>query len=369
MDTPNPVTNSMNGTHTPRWAYLVMVLFWISTIFTDAAAMRLDPQSAAVPLEWSHFLAKRGLLAFFWMAVSAGALRWYAKRPIAGDNLVRSLLLAATAAAAICLAYGIHLGGVLSLMKADRSWREGIALIWGVDLLYAYFTVWQIVVAVNAFYYYRNMMQRRRESEQLQLKLAKIELMLFRAQLEPHFLCNALNSIASLVRLRRHEAAVDALNELGALLRSVLEVGERQLMPWHWESEFSRLYVKLQKLRFAERLQVHFDVDDVPAHTPIPILLLQPLIENAIHHGPLVDGATCDVSIRLRTTTDRVELQVSNTAAQHAARHNHGLGLNNIAARLKGLYGDNFLFRHGRDGERFVVRAEFPLLDADAVHA
>jgi LytS/YehU family sensor histidine kinase len=173
--------------------------------------------------------------------------------------------------------------------------------------------------------------------------LAKAELMLFRSQLEPDFLFNALNSIASLVRLRRHEAAVNALNELAALLRNILEIGQRQIMPWHWEMQFAQLYVGLQKLRFAEQLEVHFDAEHVAPETPVPILLLQPLLENAIHHGPLADGERCEVAVHLRCVAGRIQLEVSNAVARSGGDHSGGLGLSNVEARLRTLYGCRLL--------------------------
>jgi two-component system sensor histidine kinase AlgZ len=131
-------------------------------------------------------------------------------------------------------------------------------------------------------------------------------------------------------------------------------------MPWQWEHEFTRMYVALQTLRFADKLEVTFDIQGVPPGTPFPVLLLQPLIENAIHHGPLVDGQACRVDVRLRHADGRVRLQVGNLLARGVAPASSGLGISNIEARLRALYGDRFHFSHGPVQGRFEVRAEFP---------
>jgi hypothetical protein len=345
----------------PRWTLAIVIGFWLSTIAADIASFYLDPEVGLGRIDWGHFFIKRTALALFWSAVSIAALVWYRDRPIGAGNLWRSVLFAAPIAAVVCFAYALYFGAWLMLLSHGAvSWWRGAAMMWSPDVLYAYFTVWQIVVAANAFHYYRRLQREQRDSEQLQLKLAQTELMLFRAQLEPHFLFNALNSIASLVRLQRNEAAIDALNQLGTLLRGVLEVGQRQLMPWQWEFEFTGMYVALQKLRFAEKLDVVFDIQDIAASTPVPILILQPLIENAIHHGPLLDAERCEVEVRLRRHAGQLLLEVRNRIGHAVADAHHGLGLGSIAARLKAIYGDRANFTHERRDEMFIASATFP---------
>lgn len=345
----------------PRWTMAVVIGFWLSTIAADMASFYLDPELGLGQISWPPFFIKRAALALFWSGVSIAALIWYRDRPIIAGNLWRSLTFAAFVAALICAAYSLYFGILVFLLSnGTASLLRAIALIWSPDLLYAYFTVWQIVVAANAFHYYRRLERKQRESEQLQLKLAKTELMLFRAQLEPHFLFNALNSIASLVRLQRNESAVDALNQLGNLLRGILEMGQRQVMPWQWEYEFTSMYVALQKLRYADKLEVVFSIDDIPSGTPVPILILQPLIENAIHHGPLLDAERCEVHVHLHRKDGRVFLQVRNRVGNGEANERHGVGLNNIAARIKAIYGDQGQFTYECMDALFVARAEFP---------
>jgi sensor histidine kinase YesM len=343
----------------PHWAYAVVALYWLGIVFMDAAALRLDQDPDAI--SWPHYYLKRALLNLYWFVASILALGWYAERQLSVERFGSTLALTILVTLVATAGFSLWMAAVFSLFtEASRS--EILRAVWSGGLVSRYLTAWQIVIATNAFHYYRQLMSKRKESADLQLKLARTELMLFRAQLEPHFLFNALNSIAALVRLRRHEAAVNALNELSTLLRSILEVGQRQVMPWHWESEFARLYVGLQKLRFDDQLDVQFDAEHVPPETPIPILLLQPLLENAIHHGPLADGEHCKVAVRLRCDAGRIQLQVSNAVARTEQHLNGGLGLSNVAARLKGLYGDDCSFASTSTDGLFIVRAEFPVL-------
>lgn len=345
----------------PRWTLAAVLGFWLSTIAADIASFYLDPEMALGRIDWGQFFFKRAALALYWSAVSIAALVWYRDHPISADNLWRSLLFAAPMAALVCLGYALWFGALLMLLsQGSISWWRGAAMMWSPDLLYAYFTVWQIVIAANAFHYYRRLRREQRDSELLQLKLAQTELMLFRAQLEPHFLFNALNSIASLVRLQRNDTAIDALNQLGSLLRGVLEVGQCQVMPWQWEYEFTGMYVALQKLRFAEKLDVVFAIQDIPASTPVPILILQPLIENAIHHGPLLDAQRCRIEVRLQRRDGELLLEVRNRIGRAQAQTHHGVGLSNIAARLKAIYGDRAHFAYQQRDDTFIANAGFP---------
>jgi hypothetical protein len=351
--------------HLSRWVVFAVVAFWLGAVVVDAAQKRIDPDFDPAAAHWTVFVVKRGCLSLFWMAGTLLALHVYGERPLpletraarwrsAGHALLVGLVGAAV--------YGVYLGLVLRVATTRiATWWAGVVVAWPGDVIYGFFMVWQVIIVVTAYHTYRRMLRRKQESEALRARLQQTELLLFRAQLEPHFLFNTLNSIAALVQLRRAEDATDALNRLATLLRGVLEVGQRQVMPWRWESEFARTYVALQKLRFADRLEVHFEAPEVPPHASVPILLLQPLLENAILHGPLAEGRRCEISVCLRPVAQRLRLEVENEIAERSAGHTHGVGLANIGARLRALYGEHVLWRHGREGSRFVVRVEFPL--------
>lgn len=350
--------------HLPPPVVFVVVVFWFGNLLVDGVELRLDAGLDPATIAWDHFLLKRGALAFFWMLVTLGAVHAYGERPLNLDSAasrLRSFLQATFAAALISAAYTVYLARILAWNGVAPSWTQGIAMAWPGDVMYGFFRVWQIIIAVTAYHLYRQMQRRKRESDELKARLQQTELLLFRAQLEPHFLFNTLNSIASLVRLERPDAATDALHHLSSLLRGVLEVGQRQVMPWQWEREFAQTYISLQQLRFADRLDVRIDAPDVPPHAPVPILLLQPLLENAIVHGPLADGRGCLVQVTLRPRARHLELEVANEVAAGAAGKTHGVGLPNIRARLAALFGDDCELAYGRHGARFVVRVVFPI--------
>jgi sensor histidine kinase YesM len=345
----------------PRWAYVALASVWASTVLVDAAAISLDPAVAGA-IAWGELLAKRGLVALFWMSVSVGALAWFHDRPVRSSNVARMFGATALLALATVALYVAYLTLALVVVTlGEASLRESFDFVWSGKIIHAYVTAWLVAGLANLCHEYRRGLARQREAEQLRLALAETELSLLRAQLEPHFLFNALNSIASLVRLERNDAATDALSKLGQLLRGMLEVHDDPIVAWEWERDFTELYVALQKLRFGDRLAIAWRVADMPATTPFPAFLLQPLIENAIRHGRLRDGETCSIEVEVHASPARARVEVRNAVAPGDAAGGPGIGLRNIEARLRALYPGDFHFTTSREGDRFVARADFPI--------
>lgn len=345
----------------PGWAYVALALLWTTTVLTDAAAMSLDPELVAVHIPWGQFFAKRGLLALFWMGLSVAGLAWFHDRPVTNANVVRMFAMTMLLSAATVAVYAAYLTVVLVVVTlGEASFRESFDFVLSGKLLHAFVSAWLVAILSNAIHFYRRGLAKQRESETLRLKLVETELSLLRAQLEPHFLFNALNSISSLVRLERNDAATEALGKLGRLLRGMLEVGERPIVSWDWERRFTEAYLGLQKLRFGERLEIDLCVEGLSPSTRLPAVLLQPLIENAVRHGPLDDGETCKVEIRAQRVGERTRITVRNAVGGSSVR-GAGLGLKNIESRLAVLYPGDFTFTARTVGAFFVVRIDFPL--------
>ncbi len=352
----------------PRWVYAALAILWTSSVLLDAATLSLSasPQEG-VP--WALFFAKRGLHALFWVGVSVAALAWFHDRPITRANAARAIGLATLAALVLTALYGGFMTlALVAVTGGEASLGESAAAVWTSKLAQAFVNTWLVAALANGFHVYRRGLAKERESEQLRLRLAETELSLLRARLEPHFLFNALNTIASLVRLGRGDQATDALGKLGRLLRGMLEICESPVVAWDWERTFTEHYVALQELRFGTRLAVHVDARGVGPATQIPAFLLQPLIENAVRHGPLDDGKACRVDIRIATTGDRLTVGVENPIGG-TRDAGWGVGLRNVASRLEALYPGDFSFSAGRRGDRFVVCLELPLRPGDEVEA
>jgi two-component system LytT family sensor kinase len=183
------------------------------------------------------------------------------------------------------------------------------------------------------------------ETARLNEQLSKAQLNALRRQIEPHFLFNTLNAIAGLVREKRNDAAVDMIAGLSDFLRRIVEDSERQQVPLAEEVEFAQKYLNIQKVRFAERLQVSVDIPMELFPAQVPSLILQPMVENAIKHGiaKRVQGGAIRIAasrsngmLTLRVYNDGPSL-LANWETSHS-----GIGISNVRTRLQALYGEGF---------------------------
>lgn len=182
------------------------------------------------------------------------------------------------------------------------------------------------------------------------------ELEALKAQLNPHFLFNALNSVSALTTTapaRAREMCV----LLSDFLRRSLSSGERPLIPLREELALARQFLAVEKVRYGRRLEVEEEVDEEALGTVVPPLLLQPLVENAVRHGvaTLLDGGT--VTLRVSRTGDGVRVAVENPYdPESPAVSGSGLGLSIVRRRLAAAWGRAAeIEERGEDGRFRVV--------------
>ncbi len=213
----------------------------------------------------------------------------------------------------------------------------------------------------------------RREASLLH-QLADAELRALRAQINPHFLFNSLNTIAALVH-QDPTLAESMTLRLARIFRYVLTQTEKSFSPLHEEIDFLRAYLDIEQMRFGERLQVRFDVAEAVADQPIPPLILQPLVENAIKHGFSPKLGPCQLIVRCIAQQEELALTVEDDGvgappdrSRKAGRT--GIGLRNVRERLATVYGARarLSFESGpRHGTRATVY--LPLRDVTSATA
>lgn len=159
------------------------------------------------------------------------------------------------------------------------------------------------------------------------------------ARIRPHFLFNSMNTIASLIRTDPRSAE-HAVEDLSDLFRAALGA-EGKLSTLGEEVELARRYLAIEQLRLGERLRVEVEIGDAPRDLPVPALLLQPLVENAVHHGvqPLADGGT--VTLRARRSGSVAEVTIANPRPPEGQRlpTRHGMALANTKSRIEYHFG------------------------------
>ena len=184
--------------------------------------------------------------------------------------------------------------------------------------------------------------QAQADSLALRLELERQRGLALRAQLEPHFMFNALNAISALVRSDSKDVALAGIHGLSDLLRYALSAGERDSVRFADELAFVNDYLALQRLRYGERL--HIVIDGASAEVldcDCPPLLLQPLVENALRHDLDCHDEASDIRMVFELRARCLHIRISNPVHAAAAENpGAGLGLRNTRARLQLAYGD-----------------------------
>jgi hypothetical protein len=188
----------------------------------------------------------------------------------------------------------------------------------------------------------RERQRRTLRASQLETQLQSARLAALRAQLHPHFLHNTLNSIAALVSDLKPARAVAAIEQLGELLHASLREDGREEITVDEEVALIDRYLALQGMRYGERLRYEIRVMPEVGECLVPVLLLQPIVENAVVHG--MDAGLESMTIRIHAvpTRDGVEITVENdgTTLRLDGGKGHGLGIAATRARLMTAYGD-----------------------------
>jgi len=178
-------------------------------------------------------------------------------------------------------------------------------------------------------------------SRALQSEVAQrdAELRALRAQLDPHFLFNSLNSISGLTSTNP-EKAREMCQLLADFLRQGLHLGHSSRISLKREIELTEQYLRIEQVRFGSRLGVSVHVDAASADALVPPLLLQPLVENAVRHGvaTLIEGGT--IGLETRRVGDRIVVTVSNPRDADVQRRGTGFGLDIVRRRLAATFGD-----------------------------
>lgn len=220
------------------------------------------------------------------------------------------------------------------------------------------------VLAVSyALDYHRRFREGELAQAQLATQLAQAQLDALKMQLHPHFLFNTLNAISVLVRKQETACAVRMLTGVSELLRMALHNTGRQHVPLKQELDFLERYLELEQARFQDRLQIHRHIEPSALDAQVPNLLLQPLVENALKHGIARRAAAGRVELWASRRGDRLHLEVRDDGPglRPGWETGGGIGLANVRARLRQLYGAGHVFlleNHPEGGAR--ARLELP---------
>jgi two-component system, LytTR family, sensor kinase len=198
-------------------------------------------------------------------------------------------------------------------------------------------------------------------SARLEASLTSARLDLLRTQLQPHFLFNTLHGIAELM----HEdvnAADKMVTRLSDLLRATLETAGKQEVSLREELSLLDRYIEIQRMRLGERLRFRTDIDAQALDRSVPMLLLQPLVENSVHHAIADRRDGGRIEIRAREAHGRLSIEIEDDGPGFSEVQGNGIGLANVRDRLRHLYGDEQSMRiTSPAGGGGLITIEIPL--------
>ena len=291
---------------------------------------------------------------------------WYSCRgnPLEKYGLGRLIATHVTAALIASVVWGFAAAGMASSLskmpsfpELNTRFRPATPVIVGSGILLYLLSVtfFYIVIAVD--------LSRDAEARVMQASvLARdAELKALKAQVNPHFLFNSLNSISALTTSDSAKAREMCIL-LGDFLRRTLGLGEKTAIPLEEELSLIHAFLAVEKVRFGARIQMEENIDKSALDAPVPPLLLQPLVENAVVHGiaNLVEGGWIRLSIQSQENGD-ISIVVENTLDPEApARRRNGVGLANVRQRLQARYGSRASFAVKAGAEAYTVTLTFP---------
>lgn len=193
------------------------------------------------------------------------------------------------------------------------------------------------------------------------LLISENKMQLMQLQLSPHFLFNCMSALSGLARTGERDILVEAVATIGSLLRFTTENATNKLITLDEEIAFVHQYVALQKLRFEDRFVINVEQGELDSDVMCPPFTLQILIENTFRHAVEVTTKQVNITVSIMQRKENIHLHVSNTHSHISPEtQSTGIGLDNLKARIKHLYADNFTFKVTGDKSDFDVYLTLP---------
>lgn len=216
------------------------------------------------------------------------------------------------------------------------------------------YLVWSLI------YFLVNFIENYKKEEIKNLRyeaaMNEIELNRLKSQLNPHFMFNAMNSIRALID-ENPEKAKHALTKFSNLLRNALQMGKTKTVPFMQEVELVKDYLDVESIRYEERLQVNFQLEEASYEFHIPPMILQTLVENAIKHGISKFAKGGYITLHSKVENDTLIIIIKNTGVlpDKSVDNSKGYGINNTKQRLNLLYGHKAHFKIEQTSENEVT--------------
>lgn len=322
--------------HGAAWRTLVVVVtLWLVDGVITGSQFHAMQEASGTPVTWRAAMVPSLAGALLWVPFSLLVLHltrlWPIGRQVRNVGIhIAGFVFVVLGRAAAVVAFNPLIGWYAEL----PAWPDLLLTsLQNNVLLYVLLTG-----AAHGLHYARQ--HRLREAQ-----LARAELTALRAQIQPHFLFNALNTISASVQ-HDPETAERMIARLSTLLRRSLEYGGALVVPLHDELHVASCYLDIEQARFADRLSVTWDVEGDALGAAIPAFLLQPLVENAVRHGLWPRSAPGSLRVAAWLSDSQLHLSVEDDGVglSQPGPTRTGVGLSNTRARLEQLYGRRHTF-------------------------
>lgn len=351
----NPITQS-------KQYLLAYFLFWalIAWLQSVVAHWILEEPWMQTIVESVVYVSSFGLIGLgVWFVVRFSGIE--------GESIINPLATHAASASLLVFVWMSIAHGANAMIFGDSIFFMDLPeaeLWWRVSFGYIFY----IFVALNYYLliFYQNFKEKQFRESEMKTMLKESELSMLKAQINPHFIFNSLNSISSLT-LTKPESAHEMIVKLSSFLRHTIGYSETDLVPIKKEIETIQLYLDIEKSRFGDKLSVNINgLSELAEEVNIPNLILQPLIENAVKYGVYESTENTSIDIDLQLEEGVLDVRIVNgLEADGVARQGKGIGLKNVQSRLQLVYERNDLLQVKKTLGKFEVKVSIPQIKSN----
>lgn len=314
-----------------------------------------------------------------WLALTPMVLWLALKFPIRPENWLKAMLthalflLLLSLTAGLLISFHYHFFTDMAAgMEGYQPWQHIGHFLFGDNLFLFNTIIYTILIThINIKNFSQIAQQKALIASELNRQLIESQLQTLKMQINPHFLFNTLNVISVLVLKEENKQANAMINKLSSFFRYSLDEKDRQWLPLKKELQHVEQYLAIEQIRFGERIHIVQEYDEQIMSTPIPAMLLQPLIENAMQHGLEAKAGQVTLIIRCQRQQDYLAIDIIDDGAGcdfTGASFKEGIGLSNVKGRLQRLYGNEYQFTlNSNNNNGVTVSLKLPINPSEAM--
>ena len=314
-----------------------------------------------------------------WLALTPIVLWLALKFPIKPENWLKGLLthalflLILSLTAGLLISFHYHFFADMAPgMETYQPWQHIGHFLFGDNLFLFNTIIYTILVThINIKNFSQIAQQEALIASELNRQLIESQLQTLKMQINPHFLFNTLNVISVLVLKQENKQANAMINKLSSFFRYSLDEKDQQWLPLKKELQHVEQYLAIEQIRFGERIHIVKEYDEEVMSIPIPAMLLQPLIENAMQHGLEEKAGQVTLIIRCQRQQNYLAIDIIDDGAGcdfTGASFKEGIGLSNVKGRLQRLYANKHKFTmHSNNNNGVTVSLKLPRTQTEAI--